>query len=337
MKDRLNVGVIGIGRMGRLHAGHLAQFLPEARLSWIVDAATERAADCATALNVPNTSSNYRDLLNDDSVEAVFICASTDVHEQMISDSAAAGKHIFCEKPIGSNLVEIDKSLKVVGEAGVKLQIGFNRRFDPGFRRAREYVRSGRIGVPWQVRITSRDPAPPPIAYIKSSGGMFFDMTIHDFDMCRFLINDEVSEIYAVGETLVDPEIGAAGDVDTAVITLSYSGGAIGVIENSRKAVYGYDQRVEVFGSEGCVTVGNVRQDSSELSTTTGILTALPQFFFVERYTESYLNEARAFLKSVIEGSDTPVSGDDGRAAVVLAQAAQLSFREHRPVQPGKS
>jgi myo-inositol 2-dehydrogenase/D-chiro-inositol 1-dehydrogenase len=237
--------------------------------------------------------------LDDKRIEAVIICSSTDTHAQLIQESAEAGKHIFCEKPIALALSPIDAALKAVEKASVKLQVGFNRRFDTSFKRIRELVAAGQIGRPHVLRITSRDPAPPPIAYVKVSGGIFLDMTIHDFDMARYLIGSEVEEIYAAGEVLVDPEIGEAGDIDTALITLRFVNGALGVIDNSRRAVYGYDQRVEVFGSGGMALVTNRAPDNVQQSDATGVHLAKPLYFFVERYMESYFEEMREFIRCV--------------------------------------
>jgi len=266
-------------------------------------------------------------------IEAVVICSSTDTHAQMIEEAAAAGKHIFCEKPIDLDLARIDRALEAVGKAGVKLQVGFNRRFDPNFKRVREMVAAGRIGTPHILRITSRDPAPPPIEYVKVSGGIFLDMTIHDFDMARYLIGSEVTEIYAAGGVMVDPEIGEAGDIDTVVITLRFANGVIGTIDNSRKAVYGYDQRVEVFGSAGMVAVSNNTPDTAVYSNADGVHSSLPLFFFVERYTDSYIAEMRAFVECIQQDKTPPVTGMDGRIPVVMGYAAQKSYQENRPVR----
>jgi len=333
MTKQLNIGLIGAGRIGRLHGEHLAQRLPEANLLAVSDIFVEAAQSAAADFGIPAAYQDHRRILDDPAIEAVVICSSTNTHARMIRESAAAGKHIFCEKPIHLDLAEIDRALGAVKEAGVKLQVGFNRRFDPNFKRAQEVVASGRIGEPHLLRITSRDPEPPPIAYIEVSGGIFLDMTIHDFDMARFLIGDEVEEIYATGGVMVDPAIGEAGDIDTALITLRYGNGVIGSIDNSRKAVYGYDQRVEVFGSEGVVIVGNDKPNTAVVSDSTGVHGALPLFFFVERYTESYLAEMRAFIAAVREDRTPSVTGLDGRIPVVMGYAAKKSFDEKRPVR----
>jgi myo-inositol 2-dehydrogenase/D-chiro-inositol 1-dehydrogenase len=330
---KVNVGIIGTGRIGKMHAEHLAFRVPDANVVAASDIVLEACQACCQECSIPQAAEDYRRILDDPEIEAVVICSSTDTHAQIIEEAAVAGKHIFCEKPIDFDLVRIDRALAAVDKAGVKLQIGFNRRFDPSFRRARDLVAEGKIGEPHIVRITSRDPQPPPIAYVKVSGGIFLDMTIHDFDMARYLINDEVTEIFAAGGVLVDPEIGKAGDVDTTVITLRYEGGAIGTIDNSRQAVYGYDQRVEVFGSEGTVVVSNNTRDGAVISNADGVHGSLPLFFFVERYTEAYIAEVRAFIECVQRDKTPPVTGVDGRIPVVMGYAARKSCEENRPVK----
>jgi myo-inositol 2-dehydrogenase/D-chiro-inositol 1-dehydrogenase len=259
------------------------------------------------------------------------ICSSTDTHTPFIIQAAEAGKHIFCEKPIAANLTRIDEALWAVEKAGVKLMIGFNRRFDPNFQRVKQAIEQGEIGTPHIMHIISRDPAPPPIAYVKVSGGMFFDMTIHDFDMARFLLG-EVETVYATAGVMVDPAIGEAGDVDTAVITLNFANGAIGTIDNSRKAVYGYDQRVEVFGSAGAARTENWYPNAVTFSGATQIVRDLPLNFFMDRYIVSYQNELAAFVQCIANDTPSPVTGQDGRAPVVIALAAMQSYREQRPV-----
>lgn len=333
MAERLNLAVIGAGRIGRVHAENLAFRIPQARLVAVSDVIESAARQAAAAYQIPKVYTDYRQALDDREVEAVVICSSTDTHAEIIEAAAQAGKHIFCEKPIALDLERIDQALAAVERAGVKLQVGFNRRFDPGFRRAREVVAMGRIGTPHVLRITSRDPEPPPISYVKVSGGLFLDMAIHDFDMARFLMGAEVEEVYAAGSVLVDPAIGEAGDIDTAVITLRFTTGALGVIDNSRKAVYGYDQRVEVFGSQGMVMVGNRTPDNAVISDAQGVHGAKPLYFFVERYAEAYVEEMQAFVKSVLEDTAPPVTGVDGRIPVVMGYAARRSLEEHRPVR----
>jgi len=333
MSTKISVGIIGAGRIGKLHAEHLAYLVPEANILAIADIFLEAAEKCAADLQIPSAVQDHREIMENPDIEAVIICSSTDTHAQMIEEAAAAGKHIFCEKPIDFDLARIDRALEAVDEAGVKLQVGFNRRFDPNFRRVREMVASGKIGTPHILRITSRDPGPPPIEYIKVSGGIFLDMTIHDFDMARYLVGSEVSEVYATGGVMVDPEIGKAGDIDTAVITLRFDNGVIGTIDNSRKAGYGYDQRVEVFGSEGMVAVSNNTPDTAVHSNAEGVHSSLPLFFFVERYTGSYIAEMQAFIDCIQQDKTPPVTGIDGRIPVVMGRAARKSYEENRPVK----
>ncbi len=331
--SKLNVGIIGAGRIGKVHAETIAYRLPEANAAAIADVNQEEAQRVAARLGIGRVAASAQEILADASIDAVLICSSTDTHANLIVEAAQAGKHIFCEKPVDHSLARIDAALEAVKKAGVQLQIGFNRRFDANFARVRAAVASGEIGQPHLMHIISRDPAPPPPAYVKVSGGMFLDMTIHDFDMARFLIGDEVESVYAAAGVMVDPEIGAAGDVDTAVITLRFRNGVIGTIDNSRKAVYGYDQRVEVLGSKGSIATGNCYPNQAVVSTGTEVRRDLPLNFFMERYTESFANELRAFVEAVRGGQPTPVTGVDGRVPVVMALAARKSYEEGRVVK----
>jgi myo-inositol 2-dehydrogenase/D-chiro-inositol 1-dehydrogenase len=333
MTPKVNVGLLGAGRIGRVHAENLAYRIPEANLVAVADLFLEAAERCAADFQIPRFGQDPRAILDDDAVEAVIICSSTDTHAQLISEAAEAGKHIFCEKPIALDLARIDEALAAVGRSGVKLQIGFNRRFDANFKAVRDLVAAGKIGTPHIVRITSRDPAPPPIDYVKVSGGIFLDMSIHDFDMARYLVGSEVEEIYAAGGVMIDPPIGQAGDIDTAVMTLRFANGAIGAIDNSRQAVYGYDQRVEVFGSEGGIVVSNNRPHNAVYSNAEGVQSALPLYFYLERYREAYIAEMRAFVEAVQRDTPPPVTGRDGRIPVVMGLAAWKSYRENRPVK----
>ena len=331
--DTIRVGVIGAGRIGKIHARNLATCIPGARVTAIADPIYDAACELSEQLHVPLATADYLEVINNPEVDAVAICSSTNTHAQMMIEAALAGKHIFCEKPIAYDLRTIDEALSTVEKAGVLLQIGFNRRFDPNFKKVREMVAEGKIGEPHILRITSRDPAPPPIEYVKVSGGIFFDMTIHDFDMSRYLMGSDVEEIYAAGGVLVDPRIGEAGDIDTAVITLRFKNGAIGTIDNSRKAAYGYDQRVEVFGSGGMVMVHNETPDMHVYGNAEGMHAAKPLYFFLERYAQSFIDEMRDFVEAVQTGSKPPVTGIDGRIPVVMAMAATKSVKENRPVK----
>jgi len=328
----LNLAVIGAGRIGKLHGENIATRISSARLSAVADVNLAAAREVAERFNVPLATPDYRAALADPSIDAVAICSATNTHAEIILEAAAAGKHVFCEKPIDYDVPRIRRCLEAVAKAGVKLQIGFNRRFDPSFAKARELVAAGQIGQPHVVRITSRDPAPPPLEYLKVSGGIFLDMTIHDFDMVRFLSGSEAEEIYALGDALVDPDIGRAGDVDTAIVTMRLKNGALATIDNSRQAIYGYDQRVEVFGSGGMVSVSNRTPDNHILADASGVHAAKPQYFFLERYQESYIAEVQAFVDCVLRDRPTPVTGENGLAPVLMGLAATKSLKERRPV-----
>src|ERR1039457_6857097 len=331
--QQLNVGIIGAGRIGKVHAENLAFRVPEARALAITDLNREAAERVASRCGIPTVAASVDQILADRAIQAVFICSSTDTHAELIIRAAQAGKHIFCEKPIAHSLGRIDAALAATRQTGVKLQIGFNRRFDPNFARVRAAVANGEIGAPRLLHIISRDPAPPPVSYVKVSGGIFLDMTIHDFDMARFLIGDEVEEIYTAAGVMVDPAIGEAGDLDTALVVLRFRNGVIGTIDNSRKAVYGYDQRVEILGSEGAVETGNCYPNQAVVSSGKSVYKDLPLNFFMERYTESFAAELQSFTQSVLENRQTAVTGIDGRIPVVMAMAARKSYDEHRPVR----
>jgi len=271
--------------------------------------------------------------LNDPSIDAVMICSSTQTHAPISIEAIRAGKHVFCEKPISQDLTQIKEVMEVLATSSVKYQVGFNRRFDHNFRAVRAAITEGKIGDVHIVKITSRDPGSPPIEYVKVSGGMFLDMTIHDFDMVRFLTGSDIEEIYVNAAVLVDPEIGAAGDVDTAIISMKLKNGALAVIDNSRKAEYGYDQRAEVFGSKGQVAVTNDSLSTLVVSNADGVTAEKPLFFFLERYMESFSREMNEFVDAVINDTEVPVTVNDGLQAVLIGVAAAKSVRENRPVK----
>ncbi|HSJ87551.1 MAG TPA: inositol 2-dehydrogenase [Anaerolineales bacterium] len=331
--SNLRFGVIGAGRIGKLHAENLVTRIPGAQVAAIADVDLKAAQELADRLRVPVAVEDYHAILSDPGIDAVAVCSSTDTHANIIAEAAGAGKNIFCEKPIALNLEKIDAALHAVQRAGVKLQIGFNRRFDPNFRKVQSMVAEGKIGTPHIIRITSRDPAPPPLSYVKVSGGIFLDMTIHDFDMARYLSGSEVEEVFTAAGVMVDPAIGDAGDVDTAIITMHFANGAIGTIDNSRKAIYGYDQRVEVFGSNGMIQAHNNTPDQDVYFDGEGVHAAKPLYFFLERYMESYVAEMKAFVQSICDDTPPPVTGSDGRIPVVIGMAAKKSYLEHRPVR----
>ena len=330
---KVGVGIIGAGRIGRVHACTVGRQLPAAEAVAITDINLEAAQEAAVLYGIGRVEKDAARILADPEINAVLICSSTNTHAQLIAEAARAGKHVFCEKPIDYDVARIDWALEAVKKAGVKLQIGFNRRFDANFARVRQAIVNGEVGTPHLLHIISRDPAPPPLSYIKVSGGMFFDMTIHDFDMARFLMGDEVEEVYAAAGVMVDPEIGQAGDVDTAVITLRFKNGAIGTIDNSRQAVYGYDQRVEVLGSKGSVATTNCYPNQAIISSATEVRRDLPLNFFMERYADSFVAEMKSFIEAVAEDKPTAVSGRDARMPVVMAMAAMRSHLEGRPVK----
>lgn len=331
-KDKVRIGIIGAGRIGKVHAETLAFRVAEATVVAIADVNEASAKSLAERCGIPRVERDPAKIINDPGIDAVLICSPTDTHADLVMQAARAGKDIFCEKPIDHSLAKIDLALREVKKYGVKFQIGFNRRFDANFARVRCAVERGEIGTPHLMHIISRDPAPPPVSYIKSSGGIFLDMTIHDFDMARFLIGDEVESVYAAGAVRVDPEIGKAGDLDTALIVLHFKSGVIGTIDNSRKAVYGYDQRVEILGSKGAIATENWYPNQAIVSTASAIQRDLPLNFFMDRYTESFVSELQAFVKAVQNNTPVPVNGDDGRMAVVMGVAARKSYDERRPV-----
>jgi myo-inositol 2-dehydrogenase/D-chiro-inositol 1-dehydrogenase len=333
MNTPLKLGLIGAGRIGKVHAASVAYRIPAAQIAAVADVDAQAAGRCAEQYRIPAAVADYRALLDDPAIDAVLICTPTSLHAQTIVDAAAAGKHIFCEKPIDFDLAKVDSALAAAERAGVKLQVGFNRRFDANFARVRQAVQGGEIGTPHLLHIMSRDPAPPPPGYIATSGGILLDMTIHDFDMARFVVGDEVAEIYCAGSVLVDPAIGAAGDLDTVMVMLKFRGGALGVIDNSRQAVYGYDQRLEVLGSAGGASTANVYPNAVTFSTAENVRRDLPLYFFMQRYTESFAVELQAFVDAVRNDTPVPVSGQDLRAATALALAAQRSYTEKRPVR----
>lgn len=331
--DKIRIGIIGMGRIGKIHADNLLR-LPLAEIAAVSDlfAGPELEA-WASARGIGTVTKDSAEIIADPDIDAVFICSSTDTHVPLITQAAQAGKHIFCEKPVSMDLAQTEAALEAVRAAGVKLQVGFNRRFDHNFKRVREHVQAGTIGEPHIVKITSRDPNPPHEDYIKVSGGIFMDMMIHDFDMARYLSGSEVEEVYAQGNVLINPVFAQHGDVDTAIVTLRFENGALGVIDNSRQAVYGYDQRVEVFGSKGSAAVTNDHPNTAEISTAEGLVRDKPLHFFLERYTGAYIEETQMFIDCLLNDKPVPVDGNDAYQAERIALAAKLSSRLGRPVR----
>lgn len=327
----ISLAILGAGRIGRLHARLITHQIDEIRVAGIYDIVSDLAEKTGARLGIPAASS-LEGLITDPGIDAVAICSSTDSHMEHMTAAAAAGKAVFCEKPLSLNLEEVDRGLAAVEAAGVPLQVGFNRRFDPSHRAVAEAVRNGEVGEVQLVRITSRDPEPPPLPYIKVSGGIFLDMTIHDFDMARFVTGSEVNEVFAKGDVLSDPAIGEAGDLDTAAVMLAHDNGALTMIDNSRRAAYGYDQRVEAFGSAGMAVSDNPPVTTSTIRTAGGGRTSVLPYFFEERYIPSYLAEWRAFAEMMRNGGPSPVTGRDGREPLIMGLAARRSVREGRPV-----
>jgi myo-inositol 2-dehydrogenase/D-chiro-inositol 1-dehydrogenase len=330
---KLQFGIIGAGRIGRVHAENLSFRLSNTNVRAITDTNCKAARSLAERCNIPMIAESAEQIMADPEIDAMVICSPTDTHADLMVKAAQARKHIFCEKPISLRLESIDRALEVVDASGVCLQIGFNRRFDSNFKRVRDAVGSGEIGIPSLMHIVSRDPEPPPPAYVRTSGGIFMDMTIHDFDMARFLMGDEVEEIYTAAGVMIDPEIGKAGDLDTAVVVLRFRGGAIATIDNSRKAAYGYDQRVEILGSLGKIETENRFPNQAWISTAESVSRDLPLNFFMDRYEQSFVAEMESFANAVADGRPTAVPGIDGRITTVMALAARKSYDERRPVR----
>lgn len=327
----MNMGVAGLGRIGRMHFQNIIRQVHGARVVAVADPLEEARAFAAG--EGVTAYASFEALLDHADLDAVVICSPTDEHAGHVMAAARRGKHVFCEKPLDLSPDRVREALAVVEETGIDLMLGFNRRFDASFAKVKSVVAEGRVGEVHIIRITSRDPAPPPLEFIKHSGGLFLDMTIHDFDMARHLMGCEVTEVYARGANLLDSSIGEAGDIDTAVCILSFENGATAVIDNSRQAVYGYDQRLEVFGTKGVVSIDNETADRHCLATADGVQGPLPHPFFLERYAAAYLAEMQAFVDAVREHREMPVNGHDGLMALMIGLAARESVRENRPIK----
>jgi myo-inositol 2-dehydrogenase / D-chiro-inositol 1-dehydrogenase len=325
----INFCQFGAGRIGAIHAGNIAGH-PDARLRIVVD--PNRAAAERLASRYRATIGGTAEALADSTVQAVVIASSTDTHADLVEAAARAGKAVFCEKPLDLDRSRAETCVAVARECSVPLMVGFNRRFDPNFARLERQIRSGRIGRLELLTITSRDPAPPLVEYVRRSGGLFRDMMIHDFDMARWLLGEEPVEVFAAASVLVDPAIGEAGDVDTAVATLRTPSGALCQISNSRRAAYGYDQRIEALGSNGALRAENVVESTVSFAGADGIISDKPMAFFLERYAEAYRRELDHFIRAIAVGAAPLVAGDDGVKALALADAALESSRTGRAV-----
>ena len=328
----LRIAVLGTGRIGKMHAELLARQVPGASLAMVQDINSDAALAVGEQLDVPHAT-EVDEVLSSDEVDAVAICSSTDTHVPFMIAAARAGKAIFCEKPISLDLAKVDEALTVITSSGVPFQVGFNRRFDAAHASVRDAVIGGSVGDLHMVRISSRDPAPPPISYIEVSGGIFLDMMIHDFDMARFITGSEVVDVYAQGAVRIDPAIGEAGDLDTAVVMLRHENDCITTIDNSRQAVYGYDQRVEAFGSGGLAASENQLTHTGMRRSAAGTISQTIPYFFLDRYIPSYVEEWKSFVGYVTNGGDSPVGPNDGRAPLVIGLAAWKSYRENRLVR----
>jgi len=328
--NKIRTLIIGLGRIGKIHLGNL-QAIDEVEIVGICDP-TDEAKVFSNKAGLTFYQKDFTDVADQVQADAIVICSPTDTHANYVSIAAKKGIDVFCEKPLDLSLEKVKQVLKTVNESKIKLMLGFNRRFDSEFQSVKEKIVNGHIGDIHTIKITSRDPSPPPINYIKSSGGMFLDMTIHDFDMIRYLTNKEIVEVYAKGDALVNPEIAKAGDIDTAIINLTFEDGSMAVIDNCRKAVYGYDQRVEVFGSKGMVQSKNKFDKYTLTYSENGVTSALPQHFFLERYADAYKKEIDHFIDCIRHKKTPEVSGFDGLMSLVLGLCAKESLNCNKPV-----
>lgn len=329
--QKINVGIIGAGRIGLVHAENILNS-PRLKLKAISDVNIDHLIETKFKQIVPTITTNTKQLINDPDIDAIFVCSSTDTHTHYIKEAAKVRKHIFCEKPISFNKEDTRRTLKFVKEAGVKLQVGFNRRFDKHFRKVYDVVKAGTIGKPQLIKICSRDPEIPPAEYIKRSGGLFIDMAIHDFDMIRYISGSEVEEVSVKAATLIDPIFSQYGDIDTAIITLTLENGALAVIDNSRQAVYGYDQRIEVLGDKGHVSINNEKQTNIQILTKNHVGQDHPKYFFLDRYKEAFADEINDFAQAILENKPLKCTGEDGYKAEQIASAAYISWKENRPI-----
>lgn len=330
----LKIGIIGAGRIGKVHSESIQTYVKNAEVYAIADPYMNDATrEWAKEMGINNVYTDYKKILDDKAIDAVIIASSTDTHSPISIEAIKAGKHIFCEKPIDHDIDKIKAVMQELSKSNVKYQVGFNRRFDHNFMAVKQAIIEGKVGELNIVKICSRDPGAPPVEYIKVSGGIFLDMTIHDLDMARFITDSEVDEVFAMGGVMVDPAIGDAGDIDTAIISMRMKSGALVVIDNCRRASYGYDQRLEAFGSLGAVAVGNDTVSTAVLSNKDGVIAEKPLYFFLERYMQAYVNEMNQFVDSIINDKDITCGVDAGLQAVIIGIAAKKSLNENRPVK----
>ncbi|MCC5936579.1 MAG: inositol 2-dehydrogenase [Lunatimonas sp.] len=328
----MNIGIIGIGRIGKIHLQNCLTHFREINVLGAMNP-SQSGRNYASQLGVPMVTNDASELIAHTDIDAILVCSATDSHATYVEQAAKAGKAIFCEKPLDLSLDRVRQTLALVEECGVPLMLAFNQRFDPSFAEAKQLIDSGELGSIRSLRLISRDPGPPPLSYIKRSGGMLMDMTIHDFDMARYQVGAEVVEVYARGANLVSDEIKEAGDIDFASIMLTFSNGAIATIENCRETSYGYDQRMEVFGSNGMIRIENPVKTSTLLSGPLGTLEGKNLDFFMDRYAESYRLELAAFFEALTAGKPMAATGYDGLKAMEIAEAAMRSIAQNRPVR----
>ncbi|MEX0315503.1 MAG: inositol 2-dehydrogenase [Allomuricauda sp.] len=328
----IKLGIIGVGRMGKIHLANLSRKIEDVELVAAVNPGME-GQKFALDHGIKNVSDNIDIITQNPEIDAIVISSASDTHSDYAVRAAQAGKAVFCEKPIDKSLKKASETVSTISGLNVPLMIGFNQRFDFNFSKVRTEVSTGTIGSLRSLHIISRDPQPPPISYIKESGGLFRDMTIHDFDMARFIMGCEVEEVFAYGNCLVDPAIGEAGDIDSATVMLKFENGAVATIENSRESKYGYDQRLEVFGSKGAIKVDNPLKSNVHLASEMGSTSDRHLNFFMDRYESSYLQEIQAFIDALKNNSPMPVTGEDGLKAMILAEAANKSLKENRPIR----
>ena len=328
----LKIGIIGMGRMGKIHLNNLTHKIENVEVVAVVTRGKE-GQQFALSKGIVDVSDSIDIILNNNEIDAVIICSPNSTHADYALQIAKSGKAIFCEKPIDMSLEKANRVINQISEFGVPIMIGFNQRFDYNFSKVKEQVSNGAVGEIRSLRITSRDPQPPPISYIKESGGLFRDMTIHDFDLARFIMNSEVEEVFAYGVCLIDENIEKAGDIDCATVVLKFKNKAVCTIENSRDTNYGYDQRMEVFGSKGMLNVNNPLKSDVVSVTNSGTSTDVNLDFFIDRYEKSYLEELSSFIDALKNKKPMAVNGSDGIQAMIIAEAANSSLKENRPIK----
>ena len=330
----LTVGIIGCnGRIGRLHTENLASRLPECKLKSICDAKIDEAQALALRWGIPTVTINYQEIIHDPEINAVVICTPTPTHVSYITEAAQAGKHVFCEKPVDLSPQRIVDAIVATRKNRVRLQVGFMKRFDPEYSKLKELMCKGAVGEPHIIRITSRDSTLPSPEYVTSSGGLFHDMTCHDFDLLRYLTESEVDDVFAMGNVRLAEYFRKARDYDTAVISFRLQDGTLGCIDNSRKTNYGYDQRVELFGSHGCVMADHVKRSNVVTLNESGMITDKPKDWFMDRYAQAYLEEMRQFMEAVRADREPRATAMDGLKALLISLAARKSIDENRPVK----